>query len=93
MSSLALICVFALLAYICIRRMRQLPTPPGPRGLPIVGNALQMPKKHAWLAFTEWANEYGQVSPMLMLKKCMSDGTRLQDPSCISRLWAVRLSC
>lgn len=28
--------------------------PPGPRGLPLIGNALQIPLGHSWLAFTEW---------------------------------------
>ncbi|TFK46440.1 putative monooxygenase [Heliocybe sulcata] len=35
--------------------------PPGPRGLPLVGNALQVPQKHTWLKFSEWAKEYGDL--------------------------------
>jgi hypothetical protein len=33
--------------------------PPGPTGIPILGNALQLPSKMAWIRFTEWKNEYG----------------------------------
>ena len=32
--------------------------PPGPRGLPLLGNVLQLPK-FQWLRFTEWKDEYG----------------------------------
>jgi hypothetical protein len=28
--------------------------PPGPGGLPILGNLLQIPKDRAWLVFSEW---------------------------------------
>ncbi|KAI0062483.1 cytochrome P450 [Artomyces pyxidatus] len=34
--------------------------PPGPRGLPILGNALSL-RKSAWLTFTEWKKTYGDV--------------------------------
>ncbi|PPQ82698.1 hypothetical protein CVT24_004307 [Panaeolus cyanescens] len=35
--------------------------PPGPRGLPLFGNALQMPKETPWLTFAEWSKIYGDV--------------------------------
>lgn len=38
-------------------RMKRL-MPPGPRGLPFVGNAFQMPS-FIWLRFTEWSQQYG----------------------------------
>ncbi|KAI0051317.1 cytochrome P450 [Auriscalpium vulgare] len=34
--------------------------PPGPRGLPILGNALDLRDKQ-WLAFTKWKKQYGDV--------------------------------
>ena len=37
--------------------------PPGPPGLPFLGNALQIPLAHSWLAFTEWAQQYGASPP------------------------------
>ncbi|KAF9493200.1 cytochrome P450 [Pleurotus eryngii] len=36
-------------------------TPPGPRGLPIFGNALQIPKEKQWLKFAEWCKRYGRI--------------------------------
>ncbi|KAF9558962.1 cytochrome P450 [Agrocybe pediades] len=41
------------------RRLRAMP--PGPRGLPILGNVLQMPSSQQWLKFSEWNKEYGPV--------------------------------
>ncbi|ODA82520.1 hypothetical protein RJ55_01027 [Drechmeria coniospora] len=35
--------------------------PPGPRGLPIVANLHQIPKKNAWKKFQEWHRIYGPV--------------------------------
>ncbi|KAK5730067.1 hypothetical protein LTR15_000001 [Elasticomyces elasticus] len=34
---------------------------PGPKGWPIVGNAFDIPKSHAWLQFKKWADEYGPI--------------------------------
>jgi hypothetical protein len=33
--------------------------PPGPSGLPVIGNALVLADS-PWLRFTEWKREYGQ---------------------------------
>lgn len=33
--------------------------PPGPRGYPIIGNALELRSKQ-WLKFTEWRKQFGQ---------------------------------
>ena len=33
--------------------------PPGPRGLPLLGNILNMPTTESWLIFAEWAKIYG----------------------------------
>lgn len=33
--------------------------PPGPRGLPIIGNVLQIPSEDQMKVFTEWGEKYG----------------------------------
>lgn len=32
--------------------------PPGPRGIPLLGNLFQLPQ-FQWLRFTEWKEKYG----------------------------------
>ncbi|KAK3389601.1 cytochrome P450 [Podospora didyma] len=39
----------------------QLPLPPGPPTLPILGNVHQAPKSHPWLQYFEWNKTYGPV--------------------------------
>ncbi|KAH9830993.1 cytochrome P450, partial [Rhodofomes roseus] len=55
------LCLAALVACRFIRRAGRLPLPPGPRGLPLLGNALQIPTDRSWLVFAEWARTYGPV--------------------------------
>ncbi|EJU01104.1 cytochrome P450 [Dacryopinax primogenitus] len=44
------------------RRNSDLPLPPGPRGLPVLGNALQIPQERPWLVYAEWAKQYGSLT-------------------------------
>ncbi|TFY62291.1 hypothetical protein EVJ58_g3958 [Rhodofomes roseus] len=43
-----------------IRRLT-LRLPPGPRRLPIIGNALQIPSKSSWVTFAKWGEIYGGI--------------------------------
>lgn len=41
------------------RRAPRRPYPPGPKGLPLLGNAFQMPVDRRWLVYRDWAKKYG----------------------------------
>ena len=36
--------------------------PPGPRGLPVIGNVLDMPSEKEWLTFAQWGETWGTRS-------------------------------
>ena len=42
--------------------------PPGPKGLPIVGNILDMPSQKEWLTFAKWGEQYGELSHSPMIR-------------------------
>lgn len=42
---------------------RRLALPPGPKGLPVLGNSYQIPARKQWLKFDEWTKEYGMSCP------------------------------
>jgi hypothetical protein len=54
--------VLAYLKYRRVGRVR-LPLPPGPKRLPIIGNArdLDYGSVHPWVRYAEWAATYGDV--------------------------------
>ncbi|KAF9447105.1 hypothetical protein P691DRAFT_672159 [Macrolepiota fuliginosa MF-IS2] len=41
------------------RNPKNLPTPPGPKGLPLVGNVLEIPMVKPWAVYNQWSKEYG----------------------------------
>ena len=43
------------------------PLPPGPPGLPIIGNLLNMPRRSAWLTYKELSRRYGMSSKLLTM--------------------------
>lgn len=50
---------------------QRLPLPPGPRPLPFIGNALDMPQEFPWKTFREWTNKYG--APFHLTWACAAD--------------------
>ena len=63
MSPVVLVLALALLAYLAFgakgRARRGRPFP-GPRPLPVLGNALQMPRTKVWERLHEWGQIYGE---------------------------------
>lgn len=59
-----------LTAYVLVRLLqpRRPPLPPGPRGLPIIGNLLDMPKEDAWAHWVHHKDTYGDFHPLSLLK-------------------------
>ncbi|GJE84150.1 cytochrome P450 [Phanerochaete sordida] len=51
-----LVAAVALQAYLRRRRYR---LPPGPKGLPVLGNKYDIPEKYEWLAYERWGREFG----------------------------------
>ena len=56
----ALILAFWLLLKYSIKR-KTLPRPPGPSGLPVIGNLLDIITDHPWNKFSEWGRRWGTV--------------------------------
>jgi hypothetical protein len=44
------------------RNPRNLPLPPGPKGLPLLGNMLQFPQVLPWEGYAKLCEEYGKLS-------------------------------
>ncbi|KAF7301611.1 hypothetical protein MIND_00726600 [Mycena indigotica] len=64
----AVLCVFVLLKRL-LTRQKFYPLPPGPKGLPIVGNILDMPAEQEWETFSTWSDAYGDISSVTVLGK------------------------
>ncbi|KAJ7672849.1 putative monooxygenase [Mycena rosella] len=81
-------CVVLTILLTLSRKKKQLP--PGPRPLPILGNALQIPKKYQWLTFSRWAKEYGDLvyldalgQPLIILNSAKAAKDLLEQRSAI----------
>jgi len=59
---LLLLCLF-FVSYLArpYRRGRALPLPPGPKGLPLIGNAHQIPSINPWRTYKTWHGQYGPI--------------------------------
>ncbi|KAJ3505129.1 hypothetical protein NMY22_g17693 [Coprinellus aureogranulatus] len=62
---------YLLKAYLSKRPDPSKPLPPGPKGLPVVGNVADMPKEKEWLAFSEWGRKFGAICSVSLLGRPM----------------------
>ncbi|XP_063061778.1 cytochrome P450 2A13-like [Engraulis encrasicolus] len=63
-SSMLLLAALVLLLLLLVwkrRGSRGLPLPPGPPGLPLLGNLLQVDKNAPYTTFMKWSKQYGEV--------------------------------
>ncbi|GJE86535.1 cytochrome P450 [Phanerochaete sordida] len=60
-----------LLKAVITRSRQRARYPPGPKGLPIIGNILQMPKEDEWLTFARWGEQYGDIVYLQLLGQPM----------------------
>lgn len=51
--------ILAYTVYRKIRNSRSLPLPPGPKGLPVVGNLFDIPTQFEWETYAHWSEVYG----------------------------------
>lgn len=61
LTNLAIVAVAAFLVQRFLSRMSKAPLPPGPMGLPLIGNVLDMPAEEQWKTFAKWGETYGDL--------------------------------
>ena len=61
--SLALLGSLIFLVYcVCRHRiLRGVSSPPGPKGVPLLGLIRNVPHQYSWLTYADWAKKYGDV--------------------------------
>jgi hypothetical protein len=65
-ATIAALSISGIAAALTFKRLldakRRLPLPPGPPGLPIVGNVFDIPEEDFWWKYKEWGDQYGSSS-------------------------------
>ncbi|GJE96464.1 cytochrome P450 [Phanerochaete sordida] len=56
--AIGLVCLVLAIVAASRRNAKQHRYPPGPPGLPILGNLLDAPKEYSWFTFARWGREY-----------------------------------
>lgn len=59
--------------HLLLKKKAAAPHPPGPKGLPVVGNVVDMPTSHEWYKFAEWKEQYGTTNSHIYCSLPLSD--------------------
>ena len=59
------------------RNPRRLPLPPGPKGLPLLGNIFQLPQAVPWEGYNDICKEYG-TRPFFRSRGCRTKTHKLR---------------
>ncbi|KAJ7649359.1 cytochrome P450 [Mycena polygramma] len=54
---------------IIARKLVTAPLPPGPKGLPFLGNVTDMPREHEWKKYAEWGRRFGDMMSVTLLNQ------------------------
>ena len=57
--SATVVLIFLYLKRKNVRSFSHLPLPPGPKGLPVIGNLRDMPTSFEWKTYHKWSKELG----------------------------------
>lgn len=69
-SSLGIVFLVIFLYFLqrLVTKKRQHPLPPGPSGLPLIGNLLDWPTSKGWLTFASWGATYGDLTHVRVMR-------------------------
>ena len=57
------------------RRRRGTRRPPGPKGVPVLGNVFDIPKTHEWIKYAQWGQRYGELYNLFSVVHSSIPGT------------------
>ncbi|KAF9522454.1 cytochrome P450 [Crepidotus variabilis] len=68
-TSFILILCFVTILLVHLWKKSPYQLPPGPRGWPLIGNLLEIPKEYEWLYYATLEQDYGPISSLTVLGK------------------------
>jgi hypothetical protein len=62
LTSIPVLAGVGVLSWLYQMRRTRFPLPPGPKGWPVIGNLLDLPKVKEWETYHSWSQTYGEPS-------------------------------